>query len=76
MRRLVTQLKKANATMVKEFYNEALEELDTPFAFRGVSVDVYVENICDYYGSMNPDLQGNRGMRAAVEFKEILKPNK
>lgn len=67
MRRLVAQLKKANATLVQELYSEALEELDTPFSFRGVSVNVSKDSIFDYYWLMNQDAQGDRG----IEDSEI-----
>lgn len=31
MKKLVEQPRKANATLVEDFYNEAPEELDSPF---------------------------------------------
>lgn len=65
MRRLVEQPKKANASMVEEFYNKAPKQLKAPFTFRGVLVDISIDSISHYYGLMNVDKDGDKGMRAA-----------
>lgn len=66
MKKLVAQPKKENVTMVEEFYNEAPENLSSPFTFRGVNVEFSMDNICDYYGLMNVDQKIDRAMRTAT----------
>lgn len=60
------QPRKANATMVEEFYNEAPEDLSSSFIIWGVPVDISIDNIYDYYGLMIVVTEADRGMRASA----------
>lgn len=60
---LVVKPRPVNSTIEEEFYTEALEDMVTPFEFKGVPFEITAKRINDHYGCMDCHINEDRGMR-------------